>query len=80
MKECRGYQRVVEQDPLLDARAVGDEHVVLGVVAHDRPEPVASFREACRERRSRYWGTSLIRNDHPVGPYSTIIPGVLWWS
>ena len=25
-------------------------------------------------------GTSLIRNRHPVGPYSRTMPRLLWWS
>jgi len=27
-----------------------------------------------------YRGTWLIRNRHPVGPYSRTMPGLLWWS
>ena len=27
-----------------------------------------------------YRGTSLIRNNPPLGPYSRPMPGALWWS
>ena len=27
-----------------------------------------------------YRGTSLVRNRHPVGPYSGTMPRLLWWS
>ena len=30
--------------------------------------------------RQDYRGTSLIRNRHPVGPYSRPSPRALWWS
>ena len=29
---------------------------------------------------SRYRGTSLIRNDALLGPYSRTMPVALWWS
>ena len=29
---------------------------------------------------STYMGPSLIRNRHPVGPYSRTMPRALWWS
>jgi len=27
-----------------------------------------------------YRGTSLVRNRRPLGPYSSPMPGALWWS
>ena len=27
-----------------------------------------------------YRGTSLVRNRHPVGSYSSSVPRALWWS
>jgi len=32
------------------------------------------------DRARGYRGTSLIRNRHPVGPYSRTMPRLLWWS
>jgi len=29
---------------------------------------------------STYRGTSLIKNSHPLGPYSRPMPRALWWS
>ena len=61
----------------------GVDHLAAHVVAeiehlHQHlPNPPLFQRAA---RALVYRGTSLIRNRHPVGPYSRTMPRLLWWS
>jgi len=48
----------------------GDSHQEGGLVAW----------RAGRQQAAAYRGTSLIRNNPPVGPYSRPMPRALWWS
>ena len=75
---CDCLAKAVADSPLRQAMALWKDYEVEGGRQGRSRSAACRGRGACRQLD--YRGTSLIRNNPSLGPYSKLMHRALWWS